>query len=198
MASVTEFSSIFTSVFISLVLYYSFIKIVRTAILSTNRWINLDDLNILFLVSIFLTMITLQPTSIIKYFIFIVLIIYWILLWIDGIIFYLYTFEINRQNIAEFFGDYRSMLHYSSRSVELFQRYPWIIILFPLSVVSIYTSFFRVDNAPILGFVIPIVISISIFIFQRFKQAIIRNIIALSIILTITYTFSENVLGLAK
>lgn len=182
--------------FITLILYYSLVKVIRTAILSSNRWLNLDDINILLFTSIFLTLIVYQPIESIKYAVFVLLLIYWLLLWIDAVIFYLFSFEINRQNISEFLSDYKSMLHYSLRSFELFKRYPWILLALPLSILSIYSSLFDTINSFAFGVILPFLLTTTIFFLQRFKQAITRNIIILSFVVITVIIISYRILPL--
>lgn len=181
----TQFFTIFISLFLCLLVYYSLIKVIRTAILSTNRWLNIDDINIIFIVSIVLALILSQPFDLIKYLTIGFLLIYWLLLWIDAIIFYLFSFEINKSNIKEFFNDYKSMFHYSSRSIELLNRYPWILIVLPLSFTAIFLIFFNEGKPFAISVILPVILTFSIYILQKYRQAIIRNVLVLTAVVLI-------------
>jgi len=186
-------SKIILSVFIPLSLYYILIKIVRTAILATNRWINLDDIHFLLFASVIIALVSYQNSIIIKIVFFVPTIIYVLLLWIDAIIFYLYSFEINKRNITEFLNDYKSMLHFSVRSSELFKRYPWILFALLLSLISIVSIFFTVELHYAYSFTIPIILILSISVLQKFSQSVLRNIIIFTIIIIPNFIFSEQI-----
>ncbi len=194
MAYITPLIDVFPSIFIPLILFYSLIKVIRTAILSTNRWLNLDDINIIFIVSSLIGFIIIQPLSSVKITIFFIFTIYIILLWVDAIIFYLYSFEINKQNLSEFFADYKSMLHYSSRSSELLRRYPWLLFGLPASFAATIIMFFMGGVPMVYTIIYPVVLTVSVFILQRFSQAIIRNTIILAVITSAVFFFSDQLL----
>ena len=194
MAYITSLIDVFPNIFIPLILFYSLIKVIRTAILSTNRWLNLDDINIIFIVSGVIGLIIIQPLSSVKITIFFIFTIYSILLWVDAIIFYLYSFEINKQNLHDFFADYKSMLHYSSRSSELLKRYPWLLFGIPASFTAIIIIFFEGGVPMVYTIVFPVILTVSVFILQRFSQAIIRNTIILAVITCAVFFLSGQLL----
>ncbi|NHZ86932.1 MAG: sulfatase-like hydrolase/transferase [Planctomycetia bacterium] len=186
-------SKIAFSVFVSFSIYYILIKIVRTAILSTNRWINLDDINFILLASVVIALASFQNSVLIKILFFVPVLIYTLLLWIDAIIFYLYSFEINKRNLTEFLNDYKTMFYYSTRSYELIKRYPWILFALPLSLFMIISIFFASELPNIHVLVIPIIFIVSIFVLQKFSQSILRNIVLFAIIIIPNFIFSGRI-----
>jgi len=193
MEQLLTISEIAFSIFVPFSIYYILIKIVRTAILSTNRWINLDDINFILLTSAIITLISFQDSIIIKILIFVLVLIYSMLLWVDAIIFYLYSFEINKRNVQEFLNDYKSMLHFSARSTEFIKRYPWILFALPLSFITIISIFFGSELHYVHSFVMPIALIVSVFVLQKFSQSITRNIVLFTIIIIPIIVFSEKI-----
>ena len=191
-------SKIIFSVFVSLSIYYILIKIVRTAILSTNRWINLDDINFILLASVIIALISFQNSVLIKILFFVPVLIYTLLLWIDAILFYLYSFEINKRNLAEFLNDYKTMFYYSARSYELIKRYPWILFALPLSLIMIMSIFFGSELPNVHTFIMPIVFIVNIFVLQKFSQSVLRNIILFTMIIIPNIIFSEQITSLVR
>jgi hypothetical protein len=90
-----------TWVFVTII--YGLIKLIRTAPLSVNRLLNLDDLKILTGYAIIITSVSFINFLPVQIFFAALLIIWWVLLWIDAIIFYLFAFEINLKSITYFF-----------------------------------------------------------------------------------------------
>ncbi len=198
MEQLLTISKIVFCVFVPLSIYYILIKIVRTAILSTNRWISLDDINFILLASIIIALASFQNSLLIKILFFVPVLIYTLLLWIDAIIFYLYSFEINKRNLAEFLNDYKTMFYYSTRSNELIKRYPWILFALPLSLIMIISIFFRSELPNVHTFVMPIVFIVSIFVLQKFSQSVLRNIILFTMIIIPNFIFSEQIISLMR
>ena len=194
MEQLITITKIVSIVFVPLSIYYILIKIVRTAILSTNRWINLDDINFILLVSVAIALVSFQKFVLIKILIFVPVLIYTMLLWIDAIVFYLYSFEINKRNLAEFLNDYKTMFYFSTRSNELIKRYPWILFTLPFSLVMISSIFFASEPLYVHSFVIPIVFLVSIFALQKFRQSVKRNIVLFTMILIPIFIFSGHII----
>ena len=198
MEALLTLSTIVFTVFVPLSIYYIFIKIVRTAILSTNRWINLDDINILLLTSVIIGLVSFQNSVIIKITFFVPTLTYALLLWIDAIIFYLYSFEINKRNLAEFLNDYKIMFYYSTRSYELIKRYPWILFTMPISFITIASVFFAKELSLVYSFIIPIIFIASIFIIQKYPQSVERNVVIFTIIIIPNLIYSEQINSLIE
>jgi hypothetical protein len=110
--------------------------------------------------------------------------IYILLIWIDAILFYLFSWEINKNNIYEFFKTPLSYFSYPIRLKELINRYTFIAFALPIFIYSFYLQFFCLGNFLFYSVIFSSIFILIVYTVKKFNpHLIIKIMIYLSFLL---------------